>query len=150
MTKNIVNNINGFAHDLIAVAIVAVVAIGGAGYLVASHAASCAGSCTNAVTSTGSCSISKVPAKVLPGVLVSPAIHVKNTGTSTFTTTVNIIMSEYGKGGGSQATFTVKPGKTDTASNVGSIADGTVGGKINITATSANPAFTCTAESIVK
>ncbi len=99
MILNIKKRLNqhGFAHDLVIIAIVVVFAIAGAGYLVASHAASCnpvSGS-TSAATSNGcaasgpvsssqyaaNCTINNIPSSIAIGATLTPTITITNVGT---------------------------------------------------------------------
>jgi hypothetical protein len=156
----------GFAHDLMAVGVVVVLAVVGAGYLVASHAATCPNpasaatsssasgpTCTptsspvSATTKLATCVIENVPTSVGAGVGVTPTIVVTNIGTGKFSTTVKVNENNGHAGGGASATLTINPGKSKQFS--GGTLYGTSGETLTFTASSNKPSYSCTQSSQV-
>jgi hypothetical protein len=98
----------GFAHHLILVAVVLVVAVGGTYYLVDSHADTCPTSgpvsgsdCTPPLTYLAGCSISGVPATIQSDTDFTPHILVTNVGTGLITPTINysVVNAQTNSGG---------------------------------------------------
>jgi hypothetical protein len=164
-------NARGFSHDLIMVAFVAVFAIGGVAYLVASHADSCSTEASGPISgqpcdptsgpvtadAAGECEIHGVPAHLDAGQVINPYVTVKNTGTKEFTPNITYRFQTFGAtvngnvepgvgySGSDSAEGPIAPGGTvnfNLRQYTGEYASNK-GTEIGYTVNSDNPAFHC-------
>jgi len=163
-------NMRGFSHDLVLVAFIVVIAVVGVGFLVVSHADSCAqttsGSTSATTTATtcpasapvttaslsGYCTIGNVPSKLKYKAIVSPTITYFNNGSVAFSplgsagiTTININGKQSGNGGPASEP-SLAPGQSETVAtgvHFQVVHSSDKQEKVFFNASNSSPAFSC-------